>query len=288
MNESYSEQKFLTGKDYQINIIIDYFNKRLKVEDYRGNLSSINHAVLNLVNEQDFEKLIIKARKEHLFDFLETGFMLEAVIKQYFNGSDALFLVKYFTLERKNSDKWVEEDNILTAILKKQRDKAPQKASIFTIRKATVQDAKKLASLYQQIFKIYPTPLNNPGYIEKEINNLTIFFVMEDGDSIISAASAEINDTYNNAEITDCATLPSYRKHGLMKELIVEIEKELINKGIYCAYSIARALSYGMNACFNQLGYSYTGRLINNCNIYDKIEDMNVWVKDLTKVDAEY
>ncbi len=37
-----------------------------------------------------------------------------------------------------------------------------------------------------------------------------------------------------------------------------------------------------MNAAFHQLGYTYTGRLANNCYIFDKLEDMNIWVKDLS------
>lgn len=66
-----------------------------------------------------------------------------------------------------------------------------------------------------------------------------------------------------------------------MKKLIFLIEEELKNNGIYCVYSIARALSFGMNAAFHQLGYTYQGRLTNNCYIFDKLEDMNIWVKDL-------
>ncbi|GAE44328.1 beta-lysine acetyltransferase [Mesobacillus boroniphilus JCM 21738] len=31
------------------------------------------------------------------------------------------------------------------------------------------------------------------------------------------------------------------------------------------------------------MGYAYRGRLVNNVFIYDKIENMNVWVKDLAK-----
>ena len=37
-----------------------------------------------------------------------------------------------------------------------------------------------------------------------------------------------------------------------------------------------------MNLAFHQLGYTYTGRLANNCYIFDKLEDMNIWVKDLS------
>jgi putative beta-lysine N-acetyltransferase len=104
---------------------------------------------------------------------------------------------------------------------------------------------------------------------------------------IIAAASAEINMEYRNAEITDCATLSSHRKGGYMYDIIQSLENELVSKRIFCSYSIARALSFGMNAVLHKSGYSYQGRLKNNCYIYDKIEDMNVWSKDLSALFAE-
>ena len=38
-----------------------------------------------------------------------------------------------------------------------------------------------------------------------------------------------------------------------------------------------------MNAVLHGLGYQYRGRLINNCYIFEKLENMNMWVKDLSK-----
>ncbi|MDG3044398.1 hypothetical protein OE903_12475 [Bacillus sp. B6(2022)] len=64
-----------------------------------------------------------------------------------------------------------------------------------------------------------------------------------------------------------------------MHHLILALEQELQSMHIYVFYSLARALSYGMNQVFYQLGYTYTGRFQNNCYIFDKIEDMNLWVK---------
>ena len=69
------------------------------------------------------------------------------------------------------------------------------------------------------------------------------------------------NDFYKNAELTDCATLSEHRKYGLMKIILQELEGELKRKGIYCAYSIARSLSFGMNAVLFQLGYKYRGQV---------------------------
>jgi beta-lysine N6-acetyltransferase len=115
------------------------------------------------------------------------------------------------------------------------------------------------------------------------MENGTIFLFVEKEKEIISAASAEINAEQVNAELTDCATLPSYRGGGLMKQLLSGLEEELAKQQIFCVYTIARSLSFGMNAAFKQLGYHYGGRLVNNCYIYDKMEDMNIWWKDLSE-----
>jgi hypothetical protein len=37
-----------------------------------------------------------------------------------------------------------------------------------------------------------------------------------------------------------------------------------------------------MNQVFYQLGYEYTGRLVNSCDIQGQMEDMNLWVKPLS------
>jgi putative beta-lysine N-acetyltransferase len=134
--------------------------------------------------------------------------------------------------------------------------------------------------LYGKVFKIYPTPMNNPEYVKKCMKGGTVFYIFYYEGEIISAASAEINAFYHNAEITDCATLPEHRQHGLMKHLIAKLEEHLVSHEIYCIYSLARSLSFGMNGALHQHGYSYRGRLANNCYIFDKLEDMNLWVKN--------
>ena len=53
----------------------------------------------------------------------------------------------------------------------------------------------------------------------------TVFYAVEHDGHIVSAASAEINAPYGHAELTDCATLPSYRKLGFMHHLILALEK---------------------------------------------------------------
>ncbi|QFT89259.1 N-acetyltransferase YodP [Bacillus sp. THAF10] len=266
----------------------DYYNKRLKIEDIRGDLVNIVDQI-NRNKDSYVEKIIVKSRYEQVQALMEQGFVLEAVVPQYFLGSDMFFLCKYASIERYNSDKWCEEDDILEAVYKKKYSSIlAELDSNLTLRLANEADAVKLSTLYASVFKIYPVPIENPDYIKQQMNLGTIFMIVERGSTIIAAASAEINLTYMNAEITDCATLPDNRGGGYMKHIILALEKELVKKQIFCSYSIARSLSFGMNATLQALSYSYSGRLKNNCYIYNNIEDMNVWNKNLTNGSADY
>lgn len=277
------ETKILKTPDYTIHFYIDYFNKRLRVDDYRGNVKGIVQELNKMMDNYKFTKLIYFSRVEHWRQLVSIGFELEGIINDYFNGSDNYIMTCYKENERRTSTTWLQEDAIIQSIQEKGRKTDESKLpGQYSIRKAETEDAVKLAELYNNVFPVYPTPMNNPDYVTKMITGGTIFYVVECNNVLVSAASAEINASLHNAEITDCATIPEHRKYGLLKRLIVELEKELKDEGIYCAFSLARALSYGMNAALFQLGYQYNGRLTNNCYIFDKIENMNVWVKDLS------
>lgn len=47
------------------------------------------------------------------------------------------------------------------------------------------------------------------------------------------------------------------------------------------AFTIARALSYPINATFARAGYAWAGTLVNNTNICGGFESMNVWYRAL-------
>jgi putative beta-lysine N-acetyltransferase len=147
------------------------------------------------------------------------------------------------------------------------------------LREAVEADIPEISALYEKVFKTYPIPLNQPQYVELLMDKDYLFMVITHEGTNISCALADINYQLSNAEITDCASLPEYRGQGLMFAVIGALEKEVQSRGIKCLYSIARALSPGMNTVFKKLGYTYTGRLVNNCNIFGKFEDMNLWVK---------
>ena len=283
MQTTYYKNQSVQQPQFIAEICFDYYNERLRIDDYRGNPVQLVNWMEEEAVKNKFQKIIVKTRHEDLSFWIQQGYLYEGEFSSYFNGASALAMCKYLNVERRNSSYWLDEDNILKGVVKLPQGAAqsplPEK---YTLRMADEGDAKSLSDLYGEVFEVYPTPMDDPDYVLKMIKSGTLFCVIEHEQKIISAASADVNSTYHNAEITDCATLPEHRKAGLMKHLVDQLENELFDRNIYCAYSIARSLSFGMNAVFHQKGYIYKGRLANNCKIFDKYEDMNIWVKDLS------
>ncbi|MED4532076.1 putative beta-lysine N-acetyltransferase [Metabacillus fastidiosus] len=277
------EERMVTNTTLAALTILDFYNERLKIEEYRGNLRELLKTCLEIASENKFTKLIIKAKSADQLLLLENGFTLEAVIKNYFYTEHAYIYCKYLNEERRTTSKWIDEDRLIENVRALENSPLKDILASFHIRKAVIDDCFSLSNLYKEIFHIYPVPITDPSYIEKTMKDGTIYYCIEHEDKIISVASAEINDKHCNAEITDCATLPPYRKHQFMQHLITALEEELRKRHIFSAYSIARAPSFGMNKVFYQLYYTYTGRLINNCYIYKELENMNVWCKDLSR-----
>ncbi|CAH1194864.1 N-acetyltransferase YodP [Paenibacillus allorhizoplanae] len=270
------------GTDYTIMFCLDFTNKRLRVDDYSGKIDVIYRRVVEIAKTHTLTKVFIKSREVDWQTFLSKGCMLEGIYKGYFNGSDAYCMAMYDDLKRRTSDYWLEEDQILQQVLSLPiKPDHPLVPSNMTMRLARLEDAEQLSQLYSHIFQTYPTPMNDAIYVAKTMREGTIYYLVEMQGQLISAASAEINSVYANAEMTDCATLAAYRNQGLMRLLIHALEAELVARQITSAYSLSRALSFGMNAVFYQMGYGYYGRLTKNCDIYDKFEDMNLWAKSL-------
>ncbi len=254
----------------------DFFNKRVRIDDYTGRLPDVLTSINESIPEWT-EKLIIKSRANDRAFFLDHGLTQEAFVQGYFNGVDMYFLVKYYSAARSVNPKQMEEKRLVEKILKD--EKIAQPADLKDASLATPEDANELAQLYASIFKVYPTPLGDPAHVQKTFDEGTIYVLIRDNNKIVSAASAEINRQYSNAELTDCATLPEVQGKGHIKKLLSKLEEVLRHKNIRCLYTIARAESYSMNKAFYQLNYKFGGLMINNCFIYSGLEDMNVWYK---------
>jgi putative beta-lysine N-acetyltransferase len=255
---------------------IDHFNKRIRVDAYEGEVKEILQLLRK--HKADWaEKIIIKSKAQDVCFWEDNGFQQEAFIKGYFSGSDMYFHTSYPVTSRKQNPKYAEEKILIDSLLKESIPNSPIDTSEVVV--ATEKDANELTALYAAVFMTYPTPISEPGYVLKTMNEGTVYVVIRQNNKIVSAASAEINKRFSNAELTDCATLPQAQGKGHMKKLLHKLEEILSQQHIHCLYTIARAESYSMNKAFYQLQYTYGGLMTNNCIIYSGLEDMNVWYK---------
>lgn len=264
-------------------ILIDLHNRRMKVLDYTGgNLDVLVQEVKETAQRYRLSKIIFQAKQEIKKPLLDKGFVLEGIIPAFFAGQDCFCLSYFLTEERQKSDYISKEEEIINEILNAKKERqTKQLPPTLSLRPAGGHDVKKLVQLYQEIFTSYPSPLLNEAYVRSVINKQVYFMAVFDGEKLVSAASAEIDQKNNNAEITDCATLPEYRGKGLLTALITALEKEMWQRNLQVLCSFARAGSYGMNAVLHKLNYRFTGRMINNCHIAGRFEDMNIWVKEI-------
>lgn len=254
----------------------DEFSRRIRMDDYSGD----PEAVLEVIDQNIpawAEKVILKVRPQDVAFFKHRGFKEEAFIAGYFSGVDMHFLVRYISDERSHSSREADEDAIIQAVLLV----APAVASSPTVnvKFAGPDDAEDLARLYREAFRVYPTPVYDPMHVRKTMEEGTVYAFVSEGQKIISAASAEVNAKYQNAELTDCATAEGHEGKGYMRALLMALENHLRSRNIRCLYTIARSASFGMNKAFHQLGYTFGGRMTKNCVIYSGMEDMNVWYK---------
>lgn len=260
---------------------------KLAHEDCPGIIFQLN----NLAQKNGYSKLIAKVPSQFRQCFVNDGYFEEAYIPGFFNGksngketsgTDVLLMSKYRDAQRKNNFEKDSIDTVLAISLKKgQLQKIPQLNSGYTFRVAEKRDVCHMADLYKKVFPTYPFPVYDPGYLAQTMEESSLYFSIWKEDRLISLSSAEMDKKEKNAEMTDFGTLPGHRGQGFALFLLEKMEKEIKKRGIKTAYTIARALSFGMNITFAQAGYTYSGTLINNTNISGQIESMNIWYNTL-------
>ncbi len=259
-----------------IAIFEDKFNKRVRLDEYEGAAEEIIQC-LKQYTPFWTEKVIAKVLQKDVRFFISSGFSCEGFVAGYFSGEDMYFLVKYLSPDRALSTNWENGQKIIDDILSSSVVKTEEME--VEIKIATLADAPLLAALYTEVFPLYPSPISEPEHLVNSMHKGTVFMYIFKGGEIISAASAEVNKKFGNAELTDCATLHKARGNGYMQQLIKRLELLLIEMNIMCMYTICRSQSLGINKAFYNLEYSFGGRLFNNCYISSGMEDMNVWYK---------
>ena len=237
----------------------------------------------NLARKNGYTKIFAKVPDLFRDLFIENSFKEEAVVPGFFNGNkDCLFLGKYFSYKREeNTDGDKIKKIIKTAQNKVSACGDKKDKNTFEFRKAVPADIPCMCRIYKKVFKTYPFPIHDPEYLLETMKSHVCYYVACEGQTIVAISSAEIDSEFKNAEMTDFATLPEYRKMGIATGLLEFMDESIDAEGIKTAYTIARALSLGMNITFANNGYLFAGTLLNNTNIGGSIESMNVWYKKL-------
>jgi putative beta-lysine N-acetyltransferase len=278
----YGEYTNVEQDDFSTELFIDFQSERLKLIKYTGDTEKIIKNTIDLCGKFGMGKILATVHEEHRKSFINNGFIQEAVIDGFFKGKIGYNVSYFYDTHRSISHRLKEEDKIIEKAKESASQFDPIEEKIFSIRTATIKDAEAMACLYDTVFRTYPTPMDNADYIKNVIrNNEVLFKIAEYNNEIISAASADLNYEFLNAEITDCATSLKFRKNGLLSELVYALENSLKEMNFIVLFSVARAISPGINIVFSKHGYEYTGRQINNSNIMGNLEDMNIWVKKL-------
>ncbi|MDQ7773788.1 MAG: putative beta-lysine N-acetyltransferase [Elusimicrobiales bacterium] len=279
----YGVEHRLAGEGFEATLFLDVYNQRIKILDYKADdFGNFILGVRGLAEANQFDKIICMAGRDDWQQFLRHGYVLEAVIKYYHKGKDAFAVSKFRSQERLHSASMMEEILLIESVMNEPAG-AKRKAlpAGMKIRMAKKEDIPQLIELYKGVFASYPSPLIHQSYLETIFQTDSLFAVCMEGDRIAAAASAELSPHNLAAELTDCATLPEKRGQGLMSHILRFLEKELVSRRYRCAYTMARARSFGMNMVFHQLGYEFMGRMTNNCDIFGAFEDMNIWVRSL-------
>lgn len=239
---------------------------------------------VTLAMANNYSKIFAKAPAFSLKTFQQKGFIEEAKVPGLFNGEqNGYFLSKYLLPDRRNEREPETVQKVLAAAHSKYIEVVPVPVLEpgFKWRIMNKDDVHEMARLYKLVFESYPFPIDDPDYLARTMDEDVIYHGIWKDDELVALSSAEIDFAGQNVEMTDFATRPDYRGHGLATFLLDQMEQDVRSSGIRTAYTIARAYSFGMNITFAKHGYTFAGTLTNNTQIFGQLESMNVWYKHL-------
>lgn len=240
-----------------------------------------------LAQREGYSKIFAKLPASECDPFLDSGYLAEARIPQLYHGREEGVMLGKFLHPRRQVE---GEPELVKDVLDKAHEKACDPGSGeevsslapgYEIRQLTEGDVEAAAAVYREVFASYPFPIHDPEYLLETMRDHVRYFGIWHEGRLAALASAEMDRSAGHAEMTDFATLPSFRGQGLAQYLLASMERIVPEEGIRTAFTIARAYSYGMNITFSRAGYRFGGTLRNNTQICGRQESMNVWYKSL-------
>ena len=240
----------------------------------------------SLSTRRGYTKIFAKVPRHHAAPFLSAGFIREAAIPRFFHDRETGdFLGLY--VDPRRADPGADGAEIrhileLTAAASASSSATPATGpeSVFACLPA---DAEEMSEVYRAVFATYPFPIHDPAYLRDTMSTHVAYFGIRHLGKIVALASSEMDTGAGNVEMTDFATLPQCRGRGLAGRILAVMEEKMRSQGLSMAFTIARALSAGMNITFSRRDYRFGGTLINNTQISGRIESMNVWYKKLER-----
>ncbi len=245
---------------------------------------SLVESLASLADENDYGKIFAKIPKSKADAFMKAGYGVEASAYGLYGGTErGLFLSKYLKAERECEESLVSYQDVLSLAYGKNEIELAPLGEGESVRLCRLEDIPRMAELYKGVFDSYPFPIDKPSFLKAAMQGDTIFAGVEKEGIIVALASAEcdLSEGHLYAEMTDFATDEDHRGNGYALHLLSFLETQAKEKGVQTAFTIARAISEGMNITFSKAGYIYGGRLKNNTDISGTIESMNVWYKAL-------
>jgi beta-lysine N6-acetyltransferase len=236
-----------------------------------------------LVSSEAYSKVFAKVPASLMEPFLAAGYEIEALAPGLYRGVESGLFLGYYPApaNRRRIDQGAVKKVVRTALSKRDKPGRETLPATCMLRQLAPEDAPDAARIYRGVFESYPFPIHDPAYIVRTMRTHVDYFGIWEENRLIALASAERDDRNLHAEMTDFATLPSCRGRGFATILLDHMEDAMRNRKCRCLFTIARALSYGMNCTFGKRGYRYGGTLRNNTQIAGSLESMNVWYKQL-------
>lgn len=277
----------IKGRDFNSHILVSPYNRRITVYEFaliqEYGAGEMIRFLVEKAGVHGLDKIWLKSGARWKQAFLSAGMKLEASIPGYYKGEEpALVLAMYLSARRQtpSNNRGADQAKELISRFKTGSGIRALPTGI-TLKWGQPEHCLALARLYGRVFSTYPFPVSDPDYLKLTMDKGTCYIMAWHHEELIAAASAEINRIHKNAEMTDFATISRWKGYGLASCLLTQMEARLESEGYRCLYTIARSSSTGMNKVFAGAGYSFSGVLINNCNIGGGFEDMNVWSKVL-------
>jgi putative beta-lysine N-acetyltransferase len=269
------QQLDLLNKRIIVDLVSEYGPRRITgLEELVADLKQITRKF-------NCTKVIVKGIPAQAVQFMEQGFNLEGKIPGYYQEEASWWVTFYLDPSREIRSREEEETAILETVFARCFIPWAVKPLVRSrcLRRAQPKDAVRLSKFYSRIFTTYPSQITDPDYLAKNITGGIPYLYIEVDGQIISAIGAELDKFNLSAELSDCATDPAVAGEGLMYILYRDMEILLGEMGYKTLFTLARALSNGMNLVAACSGYQFSGQLINNCNICGDYGTMNLWVK---------